>query len=80
LRRDPICTECRRAPSDTVDHITDHRGNLQRFFDPLNLRGVCGPCHNKKTGATHGGGGAPITPKPDLPYLVDGCVKDYGST
>ena len=78
MRRDPICVECRRAPSDTVDHRVDHRGNLKLFFDPLNLRGVCKPCHDAKTGREHGIGER--TPKPpDLPYLVDGLVRDYGS-
>lgn len=48
LARDPICKICNRAASDTVDHIKDHKGNMQLFFDPRNLRGVCKPCHDAK--------------------------------
>lgn len=48
LARDPICKICNRAPSDTVDHVIDHKGNIQLFFNPRNLRGVCKACHDAK--------------------------------
>jgi 5-methylcytosine-specific restriction endonuclease McrA len=78
LRRDPICVECHRYASDTVDHVKDHRGNLALFYDPKNLRGVCARCHNIKTGSQHGIGDRTANAA-DLPYLIDGLVKDYGA-
>jgi 5-methylcytosine-specific restriction enzyme A len=56
LRRDIICVVCKRRPSDTVDHKRDHRGNEKLFYDAANLRGVCKPCHDAKTGSQHGVG------------------------
>ena len=78
LRRDPICTDgvvCeKRAASTVADHKIDHRGNLQLFYDPNNLRGVCKPCHDTKTGSSHGGGNR----EPSLPGLdSNGRVLDY---
>ncbi len=58
LARDPICKVCDRAPSKVADHIRDHKGNNNLFFDRNNLRGVCKPCHDSKTGKEHGFGTA----------------------
>src|SRR5258707_6688411 len=44
LRRDPVCVECKTAPSTVADHIVDHKGNVTLFFDFKNLRGLCAPC------------------------------------
>jgi 5-methylcytosine-specific restriction protein A len=51
LSEEPWCRECGAATTD-VDHIiakvnggTDARSNL---------RGLCGPCHHRKTGREHG--------------------------
>jgi 5-methylcytosine-specific restriction endonuclease McrA len=63
LSRDPICRICNRAASTLVDHINDHKGDLQKFFNPNNLRGVCKPCHDERTGKEHGFGTA-STPAP----------------
>jgi len=64
LARDPLCklqiTElCKQHGGDgttVADHIRDHKGDPALFFDPKNLRGVCKPCHDKKTGGTRDGG------------------------
>ena len=48
LRLQPICNDCKRAPSTVADHITPVRlgGN---FWDIDNLQGLCAPCHNSKS-------------------------------
>jgi 5-methylcytosine-specific restriction protein A len=54
LRRDPLCVDClliqRDTPSREADHEIPHRGDPVLFWDPLNLRGRCKPCHTRKTG------------------------------
>jgi|SRR5579864_2032219 len=65
IRRDPVCTICHHNPSEVADHIRDHRGDVQLFFDFSNLHGVCKECHDKKTGTEHGSGrsmAAPVRP------------------
>lgn len=54
LARDPVCTICGQAPSNTVDHIRDRgktRGQevVPGIDDPANLRGVCRSCHSRRT-------------------------------
>lgn len=49
LARDPICTICGRRRSAEVDHLRagdDH--------SDANLRGVCAPCHLRKSGREGG--------------------------
>jgi 5-methylcytosine-specific restriction enzyme A len=44
LARDPVCSICGLWASTTVDHIgrpDDHRDEV--------LRGLCGPCHRKRS-------------------------------
>lgn len=63
LARDPLCklqiTDlCKQHggdPSTVVDHIIDHKGDMNLFYDTKNLRGCCKPCHDRKTGLTRGG-------------------------
>lgn len=46
LNRDRVCVICRAAPATQVDHAVagdDHR--------LANLRGVCAPCHARKSSA-----------------------------
>lgn len=77
LRRDPICTKCNRNPSTVADHIHDHKGDLQLFYDVNNLHGLCKPCHDEKTGSTFGQGGTVLPPaKPSLDS--QGGIIDYG--
>lgn len=48
LARDPVCTLCGTAAATEVDHITPRHQGGDDSED--NLRGVCGPCHARKTG------------------------------
>lgn len=79
LLRDPICTDgcvCQlRNPSTVADHIKDHRGNEKMFWDEKNIRGVCKPCHDFKTGSQHGSDRKPEAPKP----LENGIVANQGT-
>lgn len=47
LARDPFCVLCERAPSQHVDHIIPKA--LGGTDEMKNLRGVCPPCHSRKT-------------------------------
>jgi 5-methylcytosine-specific restriction protein A len=49
LARDPVCRECGRRVSVTVDHVTPK--SLGGTDDPSNLRGLCGTCHKAKSSA-----------------------------
>lgn len=54
-RSQPICMECKKAPSQSVDHINgDVHDNRFDATDPLNsnLRALCNRCHASKTGAS----------------------------
>ena len=44
----PICTLCDK-PSQVVDHIKPHRGDVYRFWDIENHQVLCKQCHDKKT-------------------------------
>jgi 5-methylcytosine-specific restriction endonuclease McrA len=64
-------------PSTIADHVKDHRGDIKLFFDPNNVRGVCKPCHDRKTGSMHGGGDrTPPAPAP----VENGVVANQGQT
>lgn len=47
---DPLCVFCRRQEiveiADVLDHITPHKGDVDLFFDPNNLQGLCFACHD----------------------------------
>lgn len=73
LRRDPVCMECKRRPSEIADHIQDHRGDQILFWSPKNLRGLCKLCHDAKTGTMHGVGDR----TPAKQGLIAGKVVDY---
>jgi len=34
------------VPAEVVDHITPHKGDLSRFYDPANLQSLCKRCHD----------------------------------
>jgi 5-methylcytosine-specific restriction protein A len=62
LQRDIICKICNRAASTCVDHIVPFISpqgvvSWERFKDPLNLQGLCQPCHSRKTATEDGGFG-----------------------
>jgi 5-methylcytosine-specific restriction endonuclease McrA len=76
LRRHPICKDpfkigCHQ-PSTVADHIQDHHGNEQLFFNFSNLQGFCESCHDRKTASSHGKAGRQLEPK--LPF-IDGDGK-----
>lgn len=52
LARDPFCKLCGRRPSKAVDHIKPKQegGN----DSDQNLRGICTPCHESKSGREGG--------------------------
>ena len=53
LLREPFCRECarqgKRVWATDVDHIVDHKGNLDLFRDRDNLESLCHSCHSRKT-------------------------------
>lgn len=60
LARDPVCTECHRAPSAHADHHpVDRRTLVARGldpYDPRHGRGLCHPCHSTHTAHAQPGG------------------------
>lgn len=50
LEEEPVCRMCQQinktTPSTVVDHIREHHGNKDLFWDRGNLQGLCGVCHN----------------------------------
>ena len=55
LAEHPLCVMCHREAT-VVDHIKDHRGDTDLFWDPDNHQALCAYCHNQKTGRTRGWG------------------------
>src|SRR5271165_6111571 len=52
---------CHRNASTVADHILSHKGSWLLFSDLLNLQGLCGVCHSRKTAAEDSGfGNAPF--------------------
>jgi 5-methylcytosine-specific restriction protein A len=49
LAKDPVCVQCKVAPSTLVDHVVPHRGDRALFFSLGNLQGLCARCHGQKT-------------------------------
>lgn len=47
-RNQPICMECKRRPSQTVDHLNGIEDNRLE-----SLRALCWGCHNRKSGREH---------------------------
>jgi 5-methylcytosine-specific restriction protein A len=58
LLRHPLCKHCadagRLTPANVVDHIIDHKGDAQLFWDFGNWQALCASCHNRKTWSTNG--------------------------
>ena len=63
LMRDPICVECKQAPSLHADHWPIARAELVRAGlnpnDPRHGRGLCASCHASHTARSDGGYGNP---------------------
>lgn len=53
LRSHPYCVHCQQlgrvVPSQEVDHIIPHRGDMKVFWDRSNWQALCNPCHSRKT-------------------------------
>ena len=56
LSANPLCTNClkmdRHTPATVVDHIRDHKGNYDLFWDIDNMQALCKRCHDSKTAKT----------------------------
>ena len=52
LRAHPWCKICNTDENLEVDHIEDHKGNPDLFFDAFNLQTLCKVHHSQKTGKT----------------------------
>lgn len=50
LSREPLCAYCLRAEDVTeatvVDHIKEHKGDEELFFDDNNVQSLCKRCHD----------------------------------
>ena len=64
LARQPLCVNCLMynitTPSVDVDHIIEHRGDHDLFYDINNLQGLCKRCHADKTNRHAGSHGSVI--------------------
>ena len=54
LDAEPFC-KC-GSLATVVDHIKDHKGDVNLFYDPSNLQSMCKRCHDRKTASTTGFG------------------------
>lgn len=59
LTYNPLCVEChkqgRLITARVVDHIIDHKGNYELFWNQDNWQALCISCHNSKTARTNAG-------------------------
>jgi 5-methylcytosine-specific restriction endonuclease McrA len=71
LVRNPLCVKCIEAgtpaPGTVVDHKQPHRGNLDLFFNPLNLQTLCREHHNRDKQREEVRGHLPDTDEAGLP-------------
>lgn len=48
-----MCVECRKAgrvkPATQLDHIKPRKQYPELAYEPSNMQGLCGRCHNSKT-------------------------------
>lgn len=53
LTQQPICVVCGRSGIEAgglhVDHIVDHKGDIDIFYDKTNLQTLCSRCHGRKS-------------------------------
>ena len=50
LRQFPYCIVCNTSRNLQVDHIADHKGDPNLFYDMNNLQTLCDVHHSQKTG------------------------------
>ena len=57
LKANPLCVECLKngqvEPATVADHIIDHKGNQELFWDVNNHQALCRSCHSRKTARTN---------------------------
>ena len=53
LRQFPYCIICNTSRNLQVDHIVDHKGDPDLFYDMSNLQTLCDVHHSQKTGKEH---------------------------
>lgn len=57
LRMHPLCVECVAvgtiSPATVVDHIQDHKGDQELFWDTNNHQSLCKRHHDRKTARTN---------------------------
>ena len=57
LMQHPLCVECEArgqiVPATRLDHVIDHKGNYNLFWDESNWQGLCESHHNSKTARTN---------------------------
>lgn len=48
LAANPLCVMClpRTQAATVVDHVREHKGEVELFFDPLNLQSLCTVHHS----------------------------------
>lgn len=50
LGREPLCRFCKSkgiiTEANTVDHRMPHKGDMDKFFDIMNLQSLCKSCHS----------------------------------
>lgn len=60
LRKNPLCKQCeaegRITSATVVDHIQDHKGDPDLFWDRSNHQALCKRCHDRKTAEASGFG------------------------
>lgn len=55
FRMHPLCADIygdhgqRAVAATELDHVVPHKGDMEKFWDPTNLQGLCKECHSKKT-------------------------------
>lgn len=53
LWKEPQCVVCKTTLNLQVDHIFEHKGNKDLFYDPNNLQTLCISCHGFKSSYEH---------------------------
>jgi 5-methylcytosine-specific restriction endonuclease McrA len=53
LKSHPLCTECQRhgylVAATEVDHVIEHKGDYELFWDTTNWQALCHMHHSQKT-------------------------------
>ena len=55
LHKNSVCVVCGTEYDLQVDHVKDHKGDPELFYNWDNLQTLCMTHHSQKTGRDHGG-------------------------